>query len=143
LKKKYIPILFFGVLLAVLAIVLQVFEYRYYIGSLDTDIYTTVVAAIFTILGIWIGINLLKKKAPQIEGTSKIDHSKIKELELNEREYEVLKLISEGMSNQEIADKLFLALPTIKTHTSNLFTKLNVRSRTQAIHKAKNLRLIL
>jgi len=47
-----------------------------------------------------------------------------------------------GLSNQEIADRLFLALPTIKTHTSNLYAKLDVRSRTQAVRKAQQLQII-
>ncbi|MBK6831936.1 MAG: hypothetical protein IPG92_14925 [Flavobacteriales bacterium] len=47
-----------------------------------------------------------------------------------------------GSSNQEIADKLFISLPTVKSHTSNLFMKLEVRRRTEAVHKAKSLGLL-
>jgi ATP/maltotriose-dependent transcriptional regulator MalT len=50
--------------------------------------------------------------------------------------------MAKGLSNQEIADKLFVSLNTVKTHTSNLFLKLDAKRRTQAIQKAKGMRLI-
>ncbi|PEX93467.1 response regulator [Bacillus cereus] len=53
--------------------------------------------------------------------------------ELTEREYEILLLIAEGKSNQEVADELFIALKTVKTHVSNILNKLNVSDRTQAV----------
>ncbi len=142
MKKAYLTILLFGVLLAILAILLQFFEYRYLIGRLNTDIYTSIVATIFTIIGIWMGMNLLKPKSNLPDKNQQIDQEKIQALKLNEREYEILQLIAKGHTNQEIADQLFLALPTIKTHTSNLYAKLDVRNRTQAVHKAQSLQLI-
>lgn len=140
MTKAYVSVLVFGLILGLLTITLQFFEYRYYVGRLNTDIYTAVVATIFTAIGIWLGMSLLKGKKEK--NSPEIDLSKVKKLKLNEREYEVLQLIAQGLSNQEIADKLFLALPTIKTHTSNLYWKLNVQSRTQAVHKARSLNLI-
>ncbi|PEA55910.1 DNA-binding response regulator [Bacillus pseudomycoides] len=53
--------------------------------------------------------------------------------ELTEREFEILLLIAEGKSNQEIADELFIALKTVKTHVSNILNKLHVSDRTQAV----------
>lgn len=53
--------------------------------------------------------------------------------ELTEREMEVLLLIAKGKSNQEIADELFIAIKTVKTHVSNLLSKLEVQDRTQAV----------
>ena len=128
-------------MLAIVALLLQFFEYRYFVGSLNKEIYTTVVALIFTATGIWIGVNILNRKNRSTENYE-IDQSKIENLRLNEREYEILQLISKGHSNQEIADLLFIAVPTVKTHTSNLYSKLDVKSRTQAIHKAQSLHLI-
>ena len=141
-KKAHISIIIFGALLAILVVILQFIEYRYIIGSLGVDIYTGAVATIFTGVGIWVGSSMLKRKKVAKVKTEKIDHEKIKDLKLNDREYEVLILISKGYSNQEIANQLYLALPTIKTHTSNLYSKLDVNSRTQAIYKAQNLHLI-
>ena len=144
MKKSYRSILIFGCLLAVFAVLLQLVEYKYYIGHLTTDIYTSVVATIFTGVGIWIGVNILKSKKEEqaLVTNPEMQQAKIKELNLNDREYEMLQFIAKGLSNQEIADELYLALPTIKTHISNLYSKLDVRSRTQAIYKAQALNLI-
>jgi LuxR family transcriptional regulator, maltose regulon positive regulatory protein len=61
---------------------------------------------------------------------------------LSQREREVLRLVAGGLSNQEIANSLFISLPTVKTHVGNIFNKLDVTSRTQAIARAKSLGLI-
>jgi LuxR family maltose regulon positive regulatory protein len=61
---------------------------------------------------------------------------------LTTREVEVLKLIEAGHSNQEIAEKLFISIPTVKRHISNIYTKLDVNSRTQAIAIGKELKLL-
>jgi LuxR family maltose regulon positive regulatory protein len=62
---------------------------------------------------------------------------------LTEREVEVLQLIAEGLSNREIAQQLFLSLSTVKVHTHNIYSKLGVNSRTQAIARAKTLEILL
>ena len=141
IKNSYFLLLLFGFVLSLLFFLLQVLEYKYIIGKFSTDFYTAIISTLFTSIGILIGNALLHKKNVKIP-LSGIDHHKIKQLELKPREYEILALISKGMSNKEIADKLYLALPTIKTHTSNLYVKLDVKSRTQAIIKAKSLQLI-
>jgi len=61
---------------------------------------------------------------------------------LSDREQDVLSLIAEGLSNQEIADRLVISLPTVKTHIGNIFNKLDVTSRTQALARASSLGLI-
>lgn len=61
---------------------------------------------------------------------------------LSEREMEVLRLVSEGATNREIADRLFIAIPTVKKHISNMFVKLDATNRTQAISRAREIRLI-
>ena len=61
---------------------------------------------------------------------------------LHEREYEVLRLIAQGKSNQEIARTLVISLGTAKTHINNIFRKLDVRTRTQALARARELHLI-
>jgi len=61
---------------------------------------------------------------------------------LSEREIEVLQLIADGLTNQEVADRLYISLNTIKTHTRNIYEKLGVNNRTQAVNKARALRLI-
>jgi LuxR family transcriptional regulator, maltose regulon positive regulatory protein len=61
---------------------------------------------------------------------------------LSDRELEVLCLIAEGCTNQEIADRLVVALSTVKTHINNLYGKLGVQSRTQALARARSLGLL-
>jgi LuxR family maltose regulon positive regulatory protein len=72
-------------------------------------------------------------KPPKIEGLMD---------PISEREMEVLHLIAAGLSNREIADKLFISLNTVKTHTKNINSKLDVKSRTQAVARAKELGLL-
>ncbi|NJO90741.1 MAG: response regulator transcription factor [Chloroflexia bacterium] len=110
--------------------------------DLSLEVYIGVVAALFTGLGVWVGLKLIYKKKHSVTVEFIKDEKALKSLKISKREYEVLQLISEGLSNQEIADKLFISLPTVKTHSSNLFEKLDVQRRTQAINKAKDLKLI-
>jgi LuxR family maltose regulon positive regulatory protein len=62
---------------------------------------------------------------------------------LSERELEVLQHVARGLSNQEIADKLFLSAGTVKRHMSNIYQKLDVHSRTQALERARSLKVLL
>ncbi|MEJ2349364.1 MAG: response regulator transcription factor [Anaerolineales bacterium] len=62
--------------------------------------------------------------------------------QLTPREMEVLELLAVGDSNQTIADKLFITVRTVKKHTSNIYGKLNVDSRTQAVARARQLGLL-
>ncbi|WP_088008632.1 response regulator [Indiicoccus explosivorum] len=69
-------------------------------------------------------------------------HGRVPHEELTEREMEILLLLAKGYSNQEIADELYIALKTVKTHVSNLLAKLDVHDRTQAVIYAFEHRLI-
>ncbi|MFA9558975.1 LuxR C-terminal-related transcriptional regulator [Evansella sp. AB-rgal1] len=72
--------------------------------------------------------------------SSKLPHGLMEPL--SERELEVLKLIAEGLSNQEIGERLFLALSTVKGYNQNIFGKLQVKRRTEAVGRARELRLL-
>jgi LuxR family maltose regulon positive regulatory protein len=61
---------------------------------------------------------------------------------LSERELEILKLVANGLSNPEIARKLFVATSTVKRHINNIYAKLNVHTRTQAVAKGKELKVL-
>jgi len=61
---------------------------------------------------------------------------------LTERELEVLRLIAQGHSNQQIADALIVSVGTVKKHLNNIFGKLGVHSRTQAVARARELSLL-
>ena len=123
--------------------ILKFIEYRYFVKELSIEIYIGIVATLFTALGIWVGLKLINRKK-KIILTSEFEINKelINKLGISAREYEVLELMAKGLSNQEIADQLFISLPTVKTHSSNLFVKLDVQRRTQAIKKARELQLI-
>lgn len=139
-------VLLYGALLAFLIFILKFIEYRYLIRDLSLEFYLGIVAVMFTIMGIWAGLKITRKKTVVIMAEPVavfvLDENRLKELGISKREHEVLELMAKGLSNQEIADKLFVSLNTVKTHTSNLFLKLEVNRRTQAIQKAKTLRLI-
>lgn len=74
---------------------------------------------------------------PDKEDEKMIFHENISKYGLSEREIDVLLLISKGLKNEEIAEKLFVSLSTIKTHTRNIFIKLDVRNRIEAARKTK------
>ncbi|MBN2149664.1 MAG: hypothetical protein JW726_19910 [Anaerolineales bacterium] len=61
---------------------------------------------------------------------------------LSERELQVLRLIADGLSNNEIAGRLYITLSTVKGHASNIFGKLGVKNRTQAVAQARSLGLL-
>lgn len=128
--------------MAALVGLLKYFEYSFFVKDLSAEIYIGAVAVLFTALGIWAGRKLTRVKVVVADPNFVLDAQLLERLGISKREYEVLELIAQGMSNQEIAEKLYVSLPTIKTHSSNLFIKLHARRRTEAIKKAKELHLI-
>ncbi|MCB0837618.1 MAG: response regulator transcription factor [Bacteroidetes bacterium] len=72
-----------------------------------------------------------------------MDQEKINELGISKREYEVLEQISQGKSNQEIAETLFISENTVKTHVSSLLVKLDAKRRTQAVSHAKEMGILV
>ena len=164
--RKNRSILLYGVSMAVLLLVLKWLEWKYVIISNRLEIYIGAIALIFTLLGIWLAQKLSKPKTLVIEKEvvkevdvvrevevikevyinenipAEINKAEIEKLGLSNREMEVLELMSAGLSNQEIADTLFLSLPTIKTHTGNILIKLDLKRRPQALEKAKRLNII-
>jgi two-component system, NarL family, response regulator LiaR len=138
-------ILLYGSVLAFLVFILKFIEYRFFVRDLSLEFYMGLVAVIFAVMGVWAGLKLTRKKTVIVTVPAadfKVDEGKVKDLGISKREYEVLELMAKGLSNQEIADRLFVSLNTVKTHSSNLFLKLESKRRTQAIQKAKELRLI-
>ncbi|MEY2903358.1 MAG: hypothetical protein RLY89_2464 [Bacteroidota bacterium] len=128
-------------------------EYKFVIIDHALEIYVGAIALIFTILGIWLALKLNKPKLQTVLVEKEIyiqkqepgfvpDDAMLLKMGISKREWEVLSLMSQGFSNQEIANQLFLSLNTVKTHGSNLFFKLEVKRRTQAIEKGKRLGLI-
>lgn len=135
-------ILLSGIAMAAVIGLLKFIEYQFFIRDLSIEFYIGAVAVLFTALGVWGGRQLTRKKVVVIHPDFKLDKRELERLGISEREYDVLELIAQGLSNKEIAEKLFVSSSTIKTHSSNLFMKLNVRRRTQAVQRAKELRLL-
>ena len=145
-------LIIYGILLAFLLLLLKWLELRFIIMDNRLEIYIGIIAVIFTGLGIWLA---LKLRRPLIQTVIVEKHIfaankdnfagnsvETQRLNLSKREMEVLQLMAEGLSNQEIADRLFVSLNTIKTHTAQIFNKMEVKRRTQAIDMAKRLSII-
>jgi two-component system, NarL family, response regulator LiaR len=149
-KNKHLII--YGASLAILLALLNWLQYRFVIIDHAFEIYAGAIAIIFTGLGIWLALKLTKPKVETITIEKQVfvktdapfvfNQQEMDKLGLSKREIEVLELMAKGLSNQEIAENLFVSLNTIKTHSSNLFVKLDVKRRTQAIEKGKKLQLI-
>ncbi|THD30511.1 response regulator transcription factor [uncultured Flavobacterium sp.] len=149
--QKYKSTMLYGVSLALLLFLMKWLEFRFMVINHTLEIYIGLIAIIFTALGIWLALKLTKPKKETIIIEKEIyvsdaefiqDRNQLEKLNLSKREMEVLELIAQGCSNQEIASQLFVSLPTIKSHSSKLFEKLDVNRRTQAVEKAKRLKLI-
>jgi NarL family two-component system response regulator LiaR len=132
-------IILYGVALAALTVILKFIEYRFFVRDLSLEFYLGVVAVLFAGLGVWAGQRLTRRKVVIATPDFKLNDGELQRLGISKREYEVLELMAQGLSNQEIADKLFVSLNTIKTHSSNLFVKLDARRRTQAVRRATEL----
>jgi len=128
--------------MAVLIGVLKLIQYRYFIQEISVEMTVGMIAVLFAGLGVWAGTKLTRKKVVVAHPDFTLDPAQLERLGISKREYEVLQLISDGLSNQEIADRLFVSVSTVKTHLSNLFLKLDARRRTQAVQRAKELRLL-
>lgn len=150
--KKNKQVILYGFSLAVLLVILRWLELKVVIMDHYMEIYLGLIALLFTGLGIWIAVKLTRPKVKTIVEEKMVyireeipfrqNEKELAKLNISKRELEVLELMADGLSNQEIAEKLFLSLSTIKTHSSSLFEKLDVKRRTQAVEKAKSLRLI-
>jgi two-component system, NarL family, response regulator LiaR len=163
-------ILLYGVCCGLLIVVLNLMEYRFLVLEHSVEIYGALVAALFAGLGIWLGLTLTRKKPEVIveekivqetiiqekivhetvvkevpvpvSGPFVVDETRVSQFGITARELEILGLIATGLSNREIAGRLFVSENTVKTHSSRLFDKLGAKRRTQAVQIGKTARLI-
>jgi DNA-binding CsgD family transcriptional regulator len=146
--KKHL--LIYGLCGGLLIVLLKLIEYRYIVIERSIEIYGGLIALLFASVGIWLGLKLTKNKetvvVKEVPVPSRepfvLDQAKLQQLGITARELEILQLIAGGMSNREIAEKLFVSENTVKTHSSRLFEKLSAKRRTQAVQIAKDLGLI-
>ena len=141
----------YGASLAILLLLMKWLEWRFLVIDHALELYAGAVAILFTGLGIWLAKKLTRPKTNTMivekQVFVKTDHFVLNEAELarlrlSKRELEVLQLMADGLSNLQIAERLFVSLNTIKTHSSKIFEKLEVQRRTQAVEMARKLNII-
>jgi two-component system, NarL family, response regulator LiaR len=149
-RRAVRDILLYGVCGGVLIVVLKLTEYHFLVVEHSVEIYVALIAALFAGLGIWLGLTLTLKKPIMITTEIPVqatvpfvvDETRVSQLGITARELEILGLIAAGLSNREIAGRLFVSENTVKTHSSRLFDKLGAKRRTQAVQIGKTARLI-
>ena len=146
-KQTLVHVLIYGLCGGVLIVVLRWIEFRFLIVEHSIEIYGGLIAVLFAGVGIWLGLKLTRKKEVVVvkEVPSRpfaLNEDRLKDLGITKRELEILELIAQGLSNREIAEKLFVSENTVKTHSSRLFDKLSAKRRTQAVQIGKEMGLI-
>ena len=148
--------LIYGASGGVLIVVLKFIEFRFLVVEHSFEVYAGLIAALFAAVGIRLGLKLTRKEEvvlvkevlkevpvplPPSEPFT-VNEDQQRQLGITVHELEILELISHGLSNREIADKLFVSENTVKTHSSRLFEKLSAKRRTQAVQIGKEIGLI-
>jgi NarL family two-component system response regulator LiaR len=149
-KQTLIYGLLYGLGGGLLIVLLKLVEYRFLIAEHSVEIYGGLIALVFAVLGIWLGLKLTRKKevivlkeiAVPAAQTFTLNEARLHDLGVTKRELEILELIAKGLSNKEIAESLFVSENTVKTHSSRLFDKIGARRRTQAVQMGKEMGLI-
>ena len=151
MKKVLLHTLIYGACGGALIILLKLIEFRFLVVERAVEIYGGLIALVFVGLGAWLGLKLTRKREEvvvvrEVEVPASenfvLNETRQRQLGITRRELEILELIASGLSNREIAEKLFVSENTVKTHSSRLFDKLNVKRRTQAVQTGKQMGLI-
>jgi len=141
-------ILLYGLLGGALIALLKAVEYRYLVIERSVEIYGGLIAAVFAATGIWLGLKLTRSRERVVvrevaaPASFTLNEEKRGQLGITPRELEILTLIAAGLSNREIAEKIFVSENTVKTHSSRVFDKLGARRRTQAVQLGKEFGLL-
>ena len=135
----------FGLLILCLLVLFKIGEVNFTKGNIKLEVIVAIVAFIFFFVGLYFNNQAQKKAIPattEPSGSLQIDYDQIKKVGLTQREHDVLVKMADGLSNQEIADQLFLSESTVKTHVSNILFKLDAKRRIQAVQTAKKLKIV-
>lgn len=151
LRRRMVrELLLYGLFSGVLILIVNLLEYRFLVVERSVQLYGVAVAVLFVGLGIWLGLTLKRRKEEAARASEALaaagpfarDEERVQQLGITPRELEMLGLIANGLSNREIAERLFISENTVKTHLNRLFDKLGAKRRTQAVQLGKSLRLI-
>jgi DNA-binding CsgD family transcriptional regulator len=146
----------FSILITCLLILFQLAKFSHWQSPSNTEWWIIGFSLLFLGIGIFVNKKFLSHKIkehavekvtesappPHGNGTPQDPSKVLEQFGISGREYEVLKLISEGLSNQQIADRLFVSENTVKKHISNLFFKMDVQRRTEAVKKGIELKIL-
>jgi DNA-binding CsgD family transcriptional regulator len=132
-------VIVWAAVLAAGAFLLQWLQYEYVVRVLPRDIYIGIIGTAFAAGGVWLGWTLSRRPAPQ---PFVRNDAAIGSIGLTGQEMKVLEALGAGRSNKEIANSLGLSPNTVKTHTTNLYAKLGVTSRTRAVNAARELHIL-
>lgn len=144
-------VLVYGLIGGALIVLLELLKYRFLVVEHSIELYGALVAVIFAVFGIWLGLRITRPTPPiEVREVTVVhdtpsfapDPLRLDALGITPREHEILTLIAAGLSNREIAARLFVSENTVKTHSSRLFAKLDARRRTQAVKRARDAGLI-
>jgi len=141
-------VLLYGAIGGVLIAVLKLIEYRFLVVEHSLEIYGGIVALLFSVLGIWLGLKLTRTRETVVVREVPLETpfvrnaARVEQLGITRRELEILELIAAGLSNREIASRLYVSENTVKTHAASVFEKLDAKRRTQAVQLAKEAGLI-
>jgi DNA-binding CsgD family transcriptional regulator len=153
-------VLLYGLVGGLLIVVLRAIEYRYVVIEHSVEIYGGLIALVFASVGIWLGLTLTRRRVREEVVLKEVqvpvpvpvpvptpppfvrNEERLEALGITRRELEILELIAAGLSNREIAERVFVSENTVKTHSSRVFEKLGAKRRTQAVQLGKELGII-
>jgi DNA-binding CsgD family transcriptional regulator len=142
-------VLKYGLLVGIVTVIFRLLTKSVSIGHFPIELYVTIIAVVFLAVGVYVGMNQKAVKRYISNVKRSVSNLRKRPAEapayvepLSKRETEVLALIAQGLSNEEVADKLFVSISTVKTHLINIYAKLGVERRTQAVARAQELGLL-
>lgn len=147
-RRAVVELLVYGVACGLLVAVVELIELRFLVVEHSVAVYGAMIALLFAGIGMWLGATIRRRRSvvvvaePPAGEPFAVDQARRDEIGVTDRELEILGLISRGLSNREIGERLFISENTVKTHSRRLFDKLGARRRTEAVRIGRALRLI-
>lgn len=153
-----LTIVLYAILTAALIVGVRHFEQLLFRGEVAPDVVFTAVGVVFLGIGLYVGVQFRRPRVHRADAAEPAPDTLNQSAEstesavapvaqpnslLSARESEVLRELASGYTNREIAERLFVSENTIKTHVNNIYSKLGVNRRTQALSRARELKIIV